>query len=288
LFTIPPYGKKFVKGVSGKVVTAVLHGLVFVAAARFFMLCKEGFQGTTLTSLLGGGNVCRNYGTPSADGNIRIYTQNECEGRLNGVWSQNGECSKREGGTYSWDCRHLNSATNEMICGNYGRPSADGTIRIYTQNECEQGLNGVWSQNGECAKRGGNTYSWDCRHLNSAITLGGMVSSVVSTLSGTETGTGSAPASSLATATTSNTSSTTSNTSYASRVQCAVGTGSLRSGTAPPYTWGNTCVTCPAGTWSSTNGVGLWTTTRKCAFCPSFRPYSNVGANGMNQCRATP
>jgi hypothetical protein len=188
LFTIPPYGKKFVKGVSGKVVTAVLHGLVFVAAARFFMLCKEGFQGTTLTSLLGGGNVCRNYGTPSADGNIRIYTQNECEGKLNGEWSQNGECAKREGGTYSWDCRHLNSATNEMICGNYGRPSADGTIRIYTQNECEEELNGVWSENGECAKRGGNTYSWDCRHLNSQSNfITSALSAVATTTSGTTT-----------------------------------------------------------------------------------------------------
>lgn len=44
LFTIPPYGKKMAGGLSGKVVTAILHGVVFAAAARFFMLCKEGFQ----------------------------------------------------------------------------------------------------------------------------------------------------------------------------------------------------------------------------------------------------
>lgn len=45
LFTIPPYGKKLAGGLSGKVVTAILHGVVFAAAAWFFMLCKEGFEG---------------------------------------------------------------------------------------------------------------------------------------------------------------------------------------------------------------------------------------------------
>ena len=42
LFTIPPFGKKFVGG--GKIATALLHSVLFAVLARFFMLCTEGFQ----------------------------------------------------------------------------------------------------------------------------------------------------------------------------------------------------------------------------------------------------
>ena len=52
------------------------------------------------------------------------------------------------------------------FCGNYGRPSSDRNIRIYTQNECESVLNGLYNANGECTKRGGGSYSWDCKALN--------------------------------------------------------------------------------------------------------------------------
>ena len=52
---------------------------------------------------------CGNLGKRSADGNTRIYTRDECEGTLNGIWHGNGECSKKEGGSYSYDCRYLNS-----------------------------------------------------------------------------------------------------------------------------------------------------------------------------------
>jgi hypothetical protein len=52
---------------------------------------------------------CGNLGKRSADGNIRIYTRDECEGTLNGIWHANGECTKGEGGSYSYDCRYLNS-----------------------------------------------------------------------------------------------------------------------------------------------------------------------------------
>lgn len=52
---------------------------------------------------------CGNLGKRSADGNNRIYTRDECEGTLNGIWHGNGECSKKEGGSYSYDCRYLNS-----------------------------------------------------------------------------------------------------------------------------------------------------------------------------------
>lgn len=42
LFTIPPYGKKFIGG-NGNLVTAVLHGILFVFIAQFFMIYNEGF-----------------------------------------------------------------------------------------------------------------------------------------------------------------------------------------------------------------------------------------------------
>ena len=50
-------------------------------------------------------------------------------------------------------------------CGNLGKPSADGSLRIYTQEECEQKLNGLYHQNGQCSKKGegAGSYSWDCR-----------------------------------------------------------------------------------------------------------------------------
>ena len=51
-------------------------------------------------------------------------------------------------------------------CGSGGRPSSDGRIRLYNKAECEQGLNGIYIANGECFKRGGGSYSWDCRSLN--------------------------------------------------------------------------------------------------------------------------
>jgi len=60
-------------------------------------------------------------------------------------------------------------STNSALesCGCYGRPNSNGGIRIYNKDECEQGLNGIYYPNGECLKKGGNSYSWDCRSLNS-------------------------------------------------------------------------------------------------------------------------
>lgn len=51
-------------------------------------------------------------------------------------------------------------------CGCYGKPSSDNNIRLYTRDECENGVNGNWHANGECVKRGGGSHSWDCRVLN--------------------------------------------------------------------------------------------------------------------------
>lgn len=50
-------------------------------------------------------------------------------------------------------------------CGVSGRPSADGTLRLYTRAECDA-LGGTWSTDGVCAKSGGGSYSADCAALN--------------------------------------------------------------------------------------------------------------------------
>ena len=47
------------------------------------------------------------YDSP-AYGAIRLYTSAECTAK-NGVWSVNGECIKKTGGSYSWDCRNQNN-----------------------------------------------------------------------------------------------------------------------------------------------------------------------------------
>lgn len=54
------------------------------------------------------GDICQNLGSPSSDNKIRNYTKSECN-TLGGTWSTNGECIKRSGGSYSWDCRCLNN-----------------------------------------------------------------------------------------------------------------------------------------------------------------------------------
>lgn len=51
--------------------------------------------------------ACGLFGSPSSDGNIRIYSKKECDS-LGGNFYPNGECLKATGGSYSWDCRELN------------------------------------------------------------------------------------------------------------------------------------------------------------------------------------
>lgn len=59
--------------------------------------------------------------------------------------------------------------TNDGIdCGNYGRPSKDNTIRLYTNSECDA-LDGSWVPNGECLIKGGGSYSAACSGLNDPI-----------------------------------------------------------------------------------------------------------------------
>jgi hypothetical protein len=51
---------------------------------------------------------CGWTGRPSEDGEIRLYTRAQCEG-INGIYHANGECTRPEGGSFSYDCRKLNS-----------------------------------------------------------------------------------------------------------------------------------------------------------------------------------
>jgi hypothetical protein len=212
LFTIPPYGKKFVKGVSGTVVTAVLHGLLFAAAARFFMLCKEGFQLNEIVQALGDesavvGGVVPNC--PLTQYERPVPTCTSCPAGFSCNGMTRTACS---------------SGTHAVAGAGVCTACPTGQVPNFKKSACQ-------------------TPSADA--------------------TGTATG--------------------------GSRVICNPGTGAIRSGILGGYTWGTTCETCPAGTYSAgsmaTPGV---TTTRRCAQCPTAKPYSNAGANGFSECRSTP
>ena len=55
-----------------------------------------------------------NLGRPSADSKITLYTKEECS-LLNGNWYPNGECLKKEGGSYSWDNRPTSKNTHVNV-----------------------------------------------------------------------------------------------------------------------------------------------------------------------------
>lgn len=57
-----------------------------------------------------------------------------------------------------------------VSCGSYGHPSGDNSIRLYTQEECTT-LGGNFAGNGECLKSQGGSYSWDCRALNTPLSV---------------------------------------------------------------------------------------------------------------------
>ena len=53
-------------------------------------------------------------------------------------------------------------APSGVKLGHPGNDNAGRGIRLYTNDECNQ-IGGNWNQNGECLKRGGGSWSWDCR-----------------------------------------------------------------------------------------------------------------------------
>jgi hypothetical protein len=73
--------------------------------------------------------ACKGLGRPSPDnGRLRVYTQNECD-NLNGNFHGNGECTKKEGGSYSWDCKELNTANKiKILSASYG-PNCNESLR---------------------------------------------------------------------------------------------------------------------------------------------------------------
>ena len=52
---------------------------------------------------------CGLYGKPSEDGELRLYTRKECDS-LEGTWHANGECTRPQGGSFSYDCKKLNKS----------------------------------------------------------------------------------------------------------------------------------------------------------------------------------
>lgn len=50
-------------------------------------------------------------------------------------------------------------------CGRLGRPNGDGSLRLYTEEECER-LNGNFNGKDECTDREGNSFSVDCKKVN--------------------------------------------------------------------------------------------------------------------------
>jgi hypothetical protein len=57
---------------------------------------------------------CKKLGRPSNDGNIRLYTKEECDSLLDGGnYYPSGECTVKTGGSFSWNCRELNMVEND-------------------------------------------------------------------------------------------------------------------------------------------------------------------------------
>ena len=52
------------------------------------------------------------------------------------------------------------------FCEKYGYPSADNSIRLYSENECVSSFSGTWYENGECIFNGRRSLSYECRGLN--------------------------------------------------------------------------------------------------------------------------
>ena len=109
---------------------------------------------------------------------IKLYSQEECAS-IDGIWHANGECTKKTGGSYSWDNRTTNSkvaapdvapatvsTAATLATHKLGRPCPEGRIQLYTKDECDM-LGGNWYENGECLKKTGGSFSWDNRPANS-------------------------------------------------------------------------------------------------------------------------
>ena len=67
------------------------------------------------------------------------------------------------GETAAVDIRDLMTKVRDLtICSNLGMQQGD--LRIYTSEECDA-MGGIYSQNGECTKKNGGSFSYDCGRL---------------------------------------------------------------------------------------------------------------------------
>lgn len=83
---------------------------------------------------------CLGLGRPNSDASIRLYNQSECD-QLNGNFHGNGECYKKEGGSWSWECRELNKAdTMTILDATYGGNCANGNTLKGNRTELFKGL----------------------------------------------------------------------------------------------------------------------------------------------------
>lgn len=277
LFTIPPYGKKFVKGVSGTVVTAILHGVVFAAAAWFFMLCKEGFEGfQNLQGLLGLSSTC-----PTTQYTVPTCTPCPAGSSCNGETKT--PCPSKEvaalGAGVCTPCfaeKVPNSDKSACISCSSGQvPNSDKTACI-PQVICGAGEGGTGGVVGSMS--GWSSTCNTCPAGTISVTLG--QNSPVYKTSFTNKRCIPAP--------------TSGGGAGSSSIVCQPGTGGIRSGQVGSYTWGTTCETCPAGTFSVnwTSSTQPSVTSKRCLLCSGTangtRPYSNAGATGPGQCRANP
>jgi hypothetical protein len=95
---------------------------------------------------------CQNLGTASADGRMRVYSRQECEGSLSGIWHANGECTKGTGGSWSWECKGLNNPSGAVDSRGFSSSSFLGDIAwlhgfrdfIKTDSELYAEINQTW------------------------------------------------------------------------------------------------------------------------------------------------
>jgi hypothetical protein len=95
---------------------------------------------------------CQNLGSASADGRMRVYTRQECEGTLRGIWHASGECTKGTGGSWSWDCKGLNNPSEAVDSRGFSSSSFLGDIAwlhgfrdyIKTDSELYAEMNQTW------------------------------------------------------------------------------------------------------------------------------------------------
>ena len=97
--------------------------------------CPPGGGGwkahTWTTEVIPSTPTCRRYGRPSSDNSIRLYTKDECEKKLKGVYYPDGQCNKQDGGSWSTDCRALNySSSAEFLSEEAKKYESD--MRNYT------------------------------------------------------------------------------------------------------------------------------------------------------------